>query len=149
MADNELMRVIKDDEARVNVTWKNQNGDLPDPVFRDAAEGDVKGWVTEAVRNGGVPGIAADRDANFADYVVDRFPPTEARPYNLIQVRPKTAFGVEVDDEDNGPSDQEIEDQEIDRRIEAQEEAAIEQRAEDQEIDRQIEAQETAAIEHE
>lgn len=93
MADNELVRVIKDDEARVNVTWKNNNGDLPDPVFRDSSEGDIRGWVTEAVRNGGVPGIAADRDANFADYVVDRFPPTEARPYNLIQVRPKTAFG--------------------------------------------------------
>jgi len=93
MADNELVHVIKDDEARVNVTWKNNNGDLPDPVFRDSSEGDIRGWVTEAVRNGGVPGIAADRDANFADYVVDRFPPTEARPYNLIQVRPKTAFG--------------------------------------------------------
>lgn len=92
--DNELVRVIRDDEARVNVTWKNQNGDLPDPVFRDAAEGDVKGWVTEAVRHGGVPGIAADVTADFRDYVVDRFPPTEARPYNLIQVRPKTAFGM-------------------------------------------------------
>jgi len=92
MAD-ELVRVIRDDEARVNVTWKQQNGELPDPVFRDAAEGDVKGWVTEAVRNGGVPGIPADPDADFRDFVVDRFPPNEARPYNLIQVRPKTAFG--------------------------------------------------------
>jgi hypothetical protein len=41
-----------------------------------------------------VPGIPADRDADFRDFVVDRFPPTEARPYNLIQVRPKTAFGM-------------------------------------------------------
>jgi len=92
MAD-ELVRVIRDDEARVNVTYRGQNGELPDPVFRDAAEGDVKAWVTEAVRNGGVPGIPADRDADFHDFVVDRFPPTEARPYALIQVRPKTAFG--------------------------------------------------------
>jgi hypothetical protein len=91
---NELVRVIQDNEARVNVTWKQQNGELPDPVFRDAAEGDIKGWVTEAVRNGGVPGIEADRDADFRDFVVDRFPPTEARPHHLIQIRPKTAFGM-------------------------------------------------------
>jgi hypothetical protein len=132
----------------VNVTWKQQNGELPDPVFRDSSEGDIRGWVTEAVRNGGVPGIPADRDANFQDFVVDRFPPTEARPYNLIQVRPKTAFGAfntvcdddspeddiggdDVDDnaelDDNGPTDHEIEEQEIERLIEAQETAAIEQ----------------------
>jgi hypothetical protein len=93
MAD-ELIRVIRDDEARVNVTYGGQNGELPDPVFRDAADGDVKGWVTEAVRNGGVPGIRPDTDADFRDFVVDRFPPTEARPHHLIQLRPKTPFGM-------------------------------------------------------
>jgi hypothetical protein len=80
-------------EARVNVTWRGQNGDLPDPVRRDASDGDVLGWVTEAVRAGGVPGIAADPGAVFRDSVVDRFPPTQDRPYDLIQVRPKTPFG--------------------------------------------------------
>jgi len=94
MADNDLVRVIKDDEARVNITWKQQNGELPDPVFRDAAEGDIRAWVTEAVRGGGVPGIPADRDADFRDFVVDRFGPTEARPYHVIFLRPKTAFGL-------------------------------------------------------
>jgi hypothetical protein len=49
--------------------------------------------VTEAVRNGGVPGLDPAADADFADYVIDRFEASEARPYNLLQVRPKTPFG--------------------------------------------------------
>lgn len=80
-------------EARVNVTYGGQNGDLPDPVFVDSTDGDVKTWVTEAVRTGSVPGITADTNADFRDFVVDRFAATEARPYNLIQLRPKTPFG--------------------------------------------------------
>lgn len=80
-------------EARVNVTWSGQNGDLPDTVNRDALDADVKRWVTEAVRTGGVPGIAADPNADFSDFVIDRFEPNETRPYNAIFVRPKTPFG--------------------------------------------------------
>ena len=86
------MNEIKDNEARVNVTYGGTNGDLPDPVPYDSTDGDVKGWITEAVRTGGVPGIAAAA-ADFRDFVVDRFAANEARPYNLIQVRPKTPFG--------------------------------------------------------
>lgn len=93
MAD-ELVQVIRDDEARVNITFAGQNGELPQPVFRDATDADIKAWATEAVRNGGVPGIRADATADFRDFVVDRFGPTEARPHNLIQIRPKTAFGM-------------------------------------------------------
>lgn len=93
MADNELVHVIGQDEARVNVTYQGQNGELPQPVYFQSGDADVKAWVTEAIRNGGVPGIRPDAAADFRDYVVDRFPPTEARPHNLIQVRPKTAFG--------------------------------------------------------
>jgi hypothetical protein len=85
--------VIREGEARVNITWSGQNGDLPDPVARDATDGDVKQWVTEAVQNGTVPGIAADADVDFTDFVVDRFPATEARTFALIQLRPKTPFG--------------------------------------------------------
>lgn len=81
------------DEARVNITWSGQNGDLPDPVHFDATDGDILQWVTEAVRHGDVPGIRRDRAASFADFVVDRFRATDARPHNLIQVRPKTPFG--------------------------------------------------------
>lgn len=81
------------DTARVNVTWSGQNGDLPDPVSFDATDADILGWVTEAVRHGGVLGIAPDRAARFDDFVVDRFRANEVRAHHLIQVRPKTPFG--------------------------------------------------------
>ena len=84
---------IAANEARVNVTWAGQNGDLPDPVSNDATDGDVRQWVTEAVQTGGVPGIPADPNANFHDFVVDRFAANEQRPWNLISIRPKTPFG--------------------------------------------------------
>ncbi len=75
-----MENVIQAHEARVNITWSGNNGDLPDAVARDAADGDVRQWVTEAVRGGGVPGIPADANADFRDFVVERFPPNEARP---------------------------------------------------------------------
>lgn len=80
-------------EARVNVTYAGKNGDLPDPVNFDSTEGDIKGWVSEALRTGSVPGIPAAGYVDLHDYVVDRFEATEVRPFNLIQLRPKTAFG--------------------------------------------------------
>lgn len=88
----EVRPMIRADQARVNITWAGQNAELPDPVSFDATDGDVKQWVTEAVQNG-IPGIRADAGANFHDFVVDRFASNEARPYNLIQIRPKTPFG--------------------------------------------------------
>ena len=87
------MNDIKDTEARVNVTFGGKNGDLRDPVMFQSTDADLKTWVTEAVRTGGVPGIDAAPDADFSDFVVDRFTATEARPYNLVQLRPKTPFG--------------------------------------------------------
>lgn len=84
---------IADNQARVSVTWKGQQGDLPDPVAYGAANGDVFQWVTEAVRAGDIPGIDADPDANFANFVVDRFDAHEEVPYNRLAVRPKTAYG--------------------------------------------------------
>lgn len=81
-------------QARVNVTYNGVNGDLPDTVNYDATDGDIKQWVTEAVQGGNIPGIAADPNANFTDFVVDRFAASDIRPYNLIQIRPKTPFGV-------------------------------------------------------
>lgn len=89
----DLMVVVPENEARVNVTFGGQNGDLPDPVFFDSTDGDVRAMVTEAIRDGSIPGIPAQADADFGDFVVDRFATTEARPYNLIQLRPKTPFG--------------------------------------------------------
>jgi len=81
-------------EARVNVTYAGGNGDLPDPVSFDAADGDVKGWIAEALRGGGVPGITVNGAVDLTDFVVDRFTATDVRPYNLIQLRPKTPFGA-------------------------------------------------------
>lgn len=87
------MNIIQDTEARVNVTFSGSNGDLPDPVLFQAGDADIKTWVTEAVRTGGVPGIAAAPNADFSDFVVDRFAASEARPWNYIVLRPKTPFG--------------------------------------------------------
>ena len=87
------MNDIKDTEARVNITYGGKNADLPDPVMFQSGEADIRAWVTEAVRNGGVPGLDPASTADFSDFVIDRFVPTDARPYNLIQVRPKTPFG--------------------------------------------------------
>lgn len=84
---------VLDGEARVNITWNGQNGDMAAPVSVDSTEGDIKSWVTEAVRTGSVPGILADQNADFSDFVVDRFSPSDVRPYSLIQIRPKTPFG--------------------------------------------------------
>lgn len=88
---------IGENEALVNVTWAGQNGDLPDPVAYDSTDGDIRQWVTEAVRAGDVPGIAADQNAAFGDFVVDRFPATadaeDGDKPNRLMIRPKTPFG--------------------------------------------------------
>lgn len=92
---NELVKAVQPHEAKVNVTYAGQNGDLPDPVSFDANDGDIKQWLTEAISNGGIPGIPTVQ-ADLRDFVVDRFTATETRPYNLLQVRPKTPFGAEA-----------------------------------------------------
>jgi len=86
--------VINNDEARLNVTWSGQNGDLQDPVFFESTDGDLRAMVTEAVQNGDVPGIDADPNADFTDFVVDRFSATGDEDWNKIMVRPKTPFGA-------------------------------------------------------
>lgn len=80
-------------QARLNITFGGQNGDLPDPITYDTADTTIRAMVEEAIRNGGIPGIAATANVDLTDYKVDRFEPTEARPHRLISVRPKTAFG--------------------------------------------------------
>lgn len=83
----------RNDEARVNITYAGQNGDLPDTVYTQATDNDIRMWATEAVRNGSIPGILQSPSANFGGFVIDRFRATNDRPYNLIQLRPKTPFG--------------------------------------------------------
>ena len=94
MNENQIQPFINPDEARVNVTYNGKNGDLPDPVAFNAGDGDIKTWLTESLRTGSIPGIHAVANVDLHDFVVDRFEATEARPYNLIQVRPKTALGL-------------------------------------------------------
>lgn len=88
------MEAIQENEARVNITWQGQNGDLPDPVSFDATDGDIFQWAAEAVRGGNVPGIDADVNASFQDFVIDRFASTADTPYNRLFLRPKTPFGI-------------------------------------------------------
>ena len=85
---------MENDQAKVNVTYNGANGDLVDPVLFDASDAQVRGWITEALRTGGIPGIPADPGADVSDFVIDRFSATEVRPYNLLSLRPKTPFGA-------------------------------------------------------
>lgn len=87
---------MEDYEAKVNVTYSGSNGDLPDPVRFDATDTEIKQWVAEAIR-GGIAGIPTDENVDLNDFVIDRFGPTDARPYNLLSLRPKTPFGVRVE----------------------------------------------------
>lgn len=80
-------------EARLNITWAGQNGDLSYPVPFDASDRQLKDMAIEAVRGGSVPGVNADRFMNLDGFVVDRFQASHATPYNRIFVRPKTPFG--------------------------------------------------------
>lgn len=97
MPDNAIVPVVMpgETEAVLNVTFSGQNGDLPDCVAFDAPDEQIRFWATEATRMG-VPGILADADADFSDFVVDRFRATEEIPYNRIFLRPKTPFGRQM-----------------------------------------------------
>jgi len=85
--------IIQIGEARLNITWAGGNGELRDTISVDASDEDIKRWAPEAVRAGSVPGIAADPNVDFRDFVVDRFGPNETRPYSIRMLRAKTPFG--------------------------------------------------------
>ena len=79
-------------DALLNITVNGQNGSLKDSVSFDAPDADLKAWATETIRNGGVPGIEADPNVDFHDFVVDRFAEKDGLPARLF-LRPKTPFG--------------------------------------------------------
>jgi len=83
---------MNDNEAQLNITWAGSNGDLRDLVFYDSTDADIKAWATEAVRNGDIPGIDADPNVDFYDFVVDKFSAKDDLP-NRIFLRSKTPFG--------------------------------------------------------
>jgi hypothetical protein len=89
MADNVL---FANHMARLNITWKGSNGDLVDPISVDLDDAAVRAMATEAVA-AGVPGIDADPNADFTDFIVDRFPAKDDLPARLV-LRPKTPFGL-------------------------------------------------------
>jgi len=78
--------------ARLNVTFSGHNGDYPDEVNYDSTDAEIRQIATESVQTGYIPGIPASPDADFADFVVDRFPATEELPARIM-LRPKTPFG--------------------------------------------------------
>ena len=84
---------MEDTEARVEVTYAGEHGELPDPVYFESSEADLKSWVSEAIAHGSIPGIPSDPNVDLTDFVVDRFAAKEDRPVNLIMLRPKTPFG--------------------------------------------------------
>jgi hypothetical protein len=91
--------MIQAHEAMVNVTYNGQNFELPDPVNYTAGDGDIKAWVSEAIRTGSIRGVAADPNVDLANFVVDRFdapadPAPGQRSHNAVFLRPKTAYGL-------------------------------------------------------
>lgn len=81
------------ENARVNITYGGQNGDLPSEVSPDSTDAQVLTWAAETIRSGNVSGIPATANVDLSNFVVDRFAATDARPYPLISIRPKTPFG--------------------------------------------------------
>lgn len=92
---NALAVVLNENEARVNITWQGQNYDLQNPMLIDSTDEQIRASVTETVRFGIEGLIPADPNADFTNYVINRFAPTEARPWNAIFVRPKVPFGLD------------------------------------------------------
>ncbi len=91
--NNDDVQMLQANQAMLNVTWGGQNGELPDGVMFDSADDDVKRMASEAVSTGGIPGITA-AEADFDDFIVDRYAANEATPFNRIFLRPKVPFGV-------------------------------------------------------
>jgi len=104
MVDNEealvpVVEALPDGMAKLNITYDGQQGDLPDAVSFDSTDADLMQGATEAVRAGDVPGIDAHPDADFTDFIVDRYPVCAGVPFNRLSLRPKTPFGGRPGDE--------------------------------------------------
>lgn len=84
---------IAQNEAKLNITYGGQNGDLAGLVPVDATDDQIRTWATESIRAGDIAGIPADPGVDLSDFVIDRFAPTDERPYASVMLRPKTPFG--------------------------------------------------------
>jgi len=90
---DEIM-VMPEGMARLNITIEGMNGDVPDFISYDLSDGEIKTIASESVESGYVPGIEGVTDADFTDFVVDRFPATAGVAFNRLVLRPKTPFGT-------------------------------------------------------
>jgi hypothetical protein len=99
MADDDALVPVVEapaDMAKLTITFGGQQGDLPDLVAYDSTDGDLKQVASESVRTGYIPGIDGDQEADFTDFVVDRYPARDDIPFNRLALRPKTPFGVDA-----------------------------------------------------
>ncbi|MCB9760236.1 MAG: hypothetical protein H6739_10410 [Alphaproteobacteria bacterium] len=90
---NTLNTALRADEARLNITFDGQNGDLLQPVLVGAADAELLRQAAEAIATGSVPGVRPRGPVDLSGFVVDRFPPTAQVPYHRVFVRPSTPFG--------------------------------------------------------
>lgn len=80
--------------AKLNVTYKGANGDLPDGVAFDASSEAILEMAEESIRNGNIPGVMADEDVDLDGFEVVRFAADDGSGLgDRIFVRPKTPFG--------------------------------------------------------
>lgn len=77
--------------ASLNITFNGQNADHPDPIAFALDDQAIKQLARQAVANG-LSGVDADANADFSDFVVDRFPANEVWPARLF-LRPRVPFG--------------------------------------------------------
>ncbi len=106
--NNEAQVAIRMPEAQINITWQGTSADLPHTVPWDATDAEIKQWAAESVANG-FTGMPADPNVDLTNFMVDRYPASEAVPYNRYIVRPKTAFGTDTPPTPAPPIDSKLE----------------------------------------
>ena len=89
----EVVNAVNEYEAKLNITFMSQNGDLNDPVSWDARDADLFAFAGEAIRNGNVRGIDQRAEVDFDGYMVERVEAKDGLPRRLM-IRPKMTFGV-------------------------------------------------------
>lgn len=80
--------------AKLNVTYRGGNGDLPEGVDYDIPDATILQIAKESIQDGHIPGIEADPIVSLDGFEVVRFPADDGSNLgDRIFVRPKTPFG--------------------------------------------------------
>lgn len=92
--NNDLMEIVGDGQALLNLTINGQSGYARFPVDADADDHTLKRQALEMVRAGDFPGIDAfDADDHVLDdFQIDRFPAKDGVPSRRY-LRSKTPVG--------------------------------------------------------